>query len=200
MKRLIILLFSILFLCLNVQADDSLDVDYNFIDTAFDGIKPVTSKEFNDTVNRLTPQPIENTLGGKIKAFLFGRKYGVEEPPKGQDKEIDIGGELKAIQEIKNGVYYVRIVAPIIALEGQVIPLGDYKIKEKNIDNESRLIFYQGSKEYGSLKLKSFEDTLKNENDIAYSRVDIVSDSILRIVYSTLEETKCAYAKVYSGD
>lgn len=196
MRRITILL--LLLFSFNIAQADSLDdIDYNFIDTAFDGIKPVTSKQFNDTINRLTPQPVENTLGGKIKAFLFGRKYGVEEQPKGQDKETDIGGEQKAIQDIKNGVYYIRIVAPIIAKEGKVIPLGDYKIMEKVTEDESFLVFYQGQKEYGSLKLRLFEDELKNDNDIVYSRVDIVNDSIIRIVYSTLKETKCAYAKVY---
>ena len=61
------------------------------------------------------------------------------------------------------------------------------------------LVFYQGAKEYGSLKLNLYDDTAKNENDIAYSRVDIVNDSVIRIVYSTVKETKCAYAKVFQG-
>ena len=51
-----------------------LDVDYNFIDTAFDGIQPITDKQFNDTINKLTPQPVDNSFGGKLKTFLFGRK------------------------------------------------------------------------------------------------------------------------------
>lgn len=199
MGRLITILCLILLLCPFAKADD-LDVDYNFINSAFDGIKPVTKKEFDDTINRLTPQPVENTFGGKLKAFLFGRKYGVEPQPKGQDKEIDIGGEQKAIQDIKNGVYYIRISASVVSSEGKVIPLGDYKIKEKTIEGQDLLVFYQGSKEYGTLKLRAFEDNLKKENDIAYSRVDIVNDSILRIVYSTLKETKCAYAKIYSDN
>ena len=72
--------------------------------------------------------------------------------------------------------------------------MGNYKIKE---NNDSELVFYQGMQEYGKLKLKSFEDTKKQENDIAYSRVDIVSDDIIRIVYSTIKDTKCATARVY---
>ena len=59
------------------------------------------------------------------------------------------------------------------------------------------LVFYQGHDEYGMLKLRKFSDNLKNENDITYSRVDILSDDIVRIVYSTIEDTKCAFAKVY---
>ena len=199
MRRLAVILYFMFLFCLNVGAE-YLDADYDFIDRAFDGIKPVTGKEFDDTINKLTPQPVENTFGGKLKAFLFGRKYGVEPAPKGQDKEVDIGGEQKAIQDIKNGVYFIRISAPIIDCFGNIIPLGDYKIKEKNIDGSDLLVFYQGPKEYGSLKLKQYDDKLKEENDIAYSRVDIVNDSVLRIVYSTLKDTKCAYAKVYSGN
>ncbi len=176
-----------------------LDVDYNFIDNAFNGIKPVTDKEFNDTINRLTPQPVENTFGGKLKAFLFGRKYGAEQTPKTNDIQKDIGGERQAIQEIKNGIYFIRISAPIISSNGDIIPLGDYKIKEKKQDEQDMLVFYQGAKEYGSLKLNLYDDTAKNENDIAYSRVDIVNDSVIRIVYSTVKETKCAYAKVFQG-
>ena len=106
MKKLFII-FMLLIAISPIKAE-MLDVDYNFIDTAFDGIKPVTNKEFDDTINRLTPQPIEDGFMGKLKTFLFGRKYGVEPQAKGQDKEIDYGGELKAIQDIKNGVYYIK--------------------------------------------------------------------------------------------
>jgi len=195
MKKFLVI-FS-LFLMLPSYSADMLDVDYNFIDTAFDGIKPVTDKEFNDTINRLTPQPVENTFSSKLKTFLFGRKYGVETPPNlKQQENADNGGELRAIQEIKNGIHYIRLSAPVIGLDS-VIPLGDYKIQEKTVDNSNLLFFYQGNKEYGKLKLKPFEDELKGKNDISYSRVDIVNDSLIRIVYSTISATKCAYARVY---
>ncbi len=175
------------------------DVDFNFIDTAFDGIKPVTNKQFNDTINKLTPQPVENTVGGKLKAFLFGRKYGVQPQTNlpQQDTKIDIGGEKKAIEDIKNGVYYIKLLVSIVGVDNKIIPLGNYKIKEETLENESMLVFYQGTQEYGKLKLRSFEDLDKKENDIAYSRVDIVSDRIVRIVYSTIKDTKCATARIY---
>ena len=174
-----------------------LDVDYNFIDTAFDGIQPVTNKQFDDTINKLTPQPVDNTFGGKLKSFLFGRKYGVEPQAKGQDKEIDLGGEQKAINDLKNGVHYIKLVANIVGEDNKIIPLGNYKIQQKMIDNKPMLVFYQGHQEYGMLKLTFFEDTMKKENDLIYSRVDIISDTMIRIVYSTLSDTKCAYAKVH---
>ena len=201
MKNLIIILTaSIMFSNCSFAFDDSFDnIDFNFIDTAFDGIQPVTDKQFNDTINKLTPQPVEDTFGGKLKAFLFGRKYGVETPPaaKQQGTKIDIGGEKKAIEDIKNGVYYIKLLVSIVGNEGKIIPLGNYKIKEENINSEAMLVFYQGTQEYGKLKLRKFEDTKQKENEIAYSRVDIVSDNIVRIVYSTIKETKCATAKVY---
>ena len=195
MKKFFIIL--LLLISTTLAKAEMLDVDYNFIDTAFDGIKPVTNKEFDDTINRLTPQPIEDGFMGKVKAFLFGRKYGVEPQAKGQDKEIDYGGELKAIQDIKNGVYYIKLIASVVGNDGNIIPLGNYKIQEKMVNNEPMLLFSQGNKEYGMLKLKKFEDTLKKEHDLTYSRVDIISDDIIRIVYSTISDTKCAYAKVY---
>ena len=113
--------------------DDSFDgIDFNFIDTAFDGIQPVTNKQFNDTINKLTPQPVEDSFGGKLKAFLFGRKYGVETPPvKQQDLKTDIGGEKKAIEDMKNGVYYIKLLVSVVGYDGNIIPLGNYKIKEE---------------------------------------------------------------------
>ena len=197
MKNLVILfLFLSMSLCGFAFGDTFDDIDYNFIDTAFDGLKPVSDKQFNETINKLTPQPVEDTFGGKLKAFLFGRKYGSQPQPniQQQDKKIDIGGEKKAIEDIKNGVYYIKLLVSIVGEEGKIIPLGNYKIKE---NNESELVFYQGLQEYGKLKLRSFEDTKKQTNDIAYSRVDIVSDDIIRIVYSTIKDTKCATARVY---
>jgi len=195
MKKLF--LFSFVFMSFLFAKAEMLDVDYNFIDTAFDGIQPVTNKQFEDTINRMTPQPVDNTFGGKLKAFLFGRKYGVEPQPKGQDKEIDIGGETKAIQDIKNGVYYITLLASVVGVDGNVIPLGNYKIQEKLINNRPMLVFYQGHKEYGMLKLQKFEDNLKKENDLTYSRVDILNNETLRIVYATISDTQCAIAKVY---
>ena len=197
MKK-IFLVFALIILSISqAKSADMLDVDYNFIDTAFDGIQPVTDKQFNDTINKLTPQPVDDSFGGKVKAFLFGRKYGVEPQAKGQDKEIDIGGEQKAIQDLKNGVHYIKLIASITGENEKIIPLGNYKIQEKKINNEPMLVFYQGHQEYGMLKLRKFEDIQKKENDIVYARVDILSEQAIRIVYSTLSETKCAVAKVY---
>ena len=196
MKYFIVILF--LFFSMAVKAE-TFDVDYNFIDTAFDGLKPVSDKEFNDTINKLTPQPVENTFGAKLRTFLFGRKYGIEPDNNKQiqEKDIDLGGETKAIQDIKNGIYYITLTVSVVGADGNIIPLGNYKVQEKIIDNEPMLVFYQGYQEYGKLKLKNYEDTQKKENDFAYSRVDIVNDYIVRIVYSTIQDTKCAYAKVY---
>ncbi len=195
MRYLFVLLLLLCFIC-PLRAE-MLDVDYNFIDTAFDGIKPVTNKEFDDTINKMTPQPLDNSFKGKLKTFFFGRKYGVEPAPKGQDKEVDLGGELKAIQDIKNGVYYIKLLVSIYDVEGKIIPLGNYKIQEKTENGANLLVFYQGSQEYGKLKLKKFEDTLKKEHDITYSRLDIIDENMIRVVYSTLSDTKCAYAHVY---
>lgn len=204
MKKLLLLLFlSFLFITpMKTSANGMLDVDYNFIDTAFDGIKPVTDKEFQDTINKLTPQPVENTFGARLKAFLFGRKYGTAQPqPQAQTQEtkIDIGGEKKAIEDIKNGTYYIKLVVSLVGTNGDVIPLGNYKIQERTDENVNYLVFYQGVKEYGKLKLQKYEDEQKGENDITYSRVDIVNDNLIRIVYATIKDTKCAYARVYNG-
>lgn len=198
MKKLFIVIAALFFFVIPVKSAEMIDVDYNFIDTAFDGIQPITDKQFNDTINKLTPQPVENTFGGRLKTFLFGRKYGVEpqNQPQGQDKEIDIGGEQKAIQDMKNGIQYIKLVVNIIGQDNQIIPLGNYKIQEKKINNQPMLIFSQGYKEYGMLKLTKFDDVEKKGNEIIYSRVDILSDALVRIVYSTLDDTKCAMAKV----
>ena len=197
MKKFFVLIALIMFSICPINADELLDVDYNFIDTAFDGIQPITNKQFDDTINKLTPQPVDNSFGGKLKTFLFGRKYGVEPQPKGQEKEVDIGGDQKAIQDLKNGVHYIKLIVSIVGENNKIIPLGNYKIQEKMLDNQPMLMFYQGHQEYGMLKLKKFEDLQKKENDLIYSRVDIVSDSTIRIVYSTLSDTKCAYARVH---
>ena len=98
---------------------------------------------------------------------------------------------------VKNAIHYIKLIASVVGENNTIIPLGNYKIQQKMIDNKPMLVFYQGHKEYGMLKLKLFEDNLKKENDLIYARVDVVSDNMLRIVYSTLSDTKCAYAKVY---
>ncbi len=202
MKRILALslVFSSLILSnvcfIKAIAEDFSDVDYNFIDNAFKGIKPVTNEQFEKTINALTPQPVENTFLGRLKTFLFGRKYGVEPAPKGQNKEIDTGGDLKAIQDIQNGVYYIKLLVSIVGANGDVIPLGNYKIQEKK--DKNILLFSQGGKETGYLILRDFQDDENNqENKVAYSRVDIVDENIVRIVYSTLDSVKCAYAKVF---
>ena len=189
----------ILFLTLSVNASTSfLDADYAFIDSAFDGMRTVTNKEFNDTINKMTPKPVEGGFLGKVKTFLFGRQYGVEPQHQEDLSDIDLGGEQKAIQDLRKGVYYIRLTASIVGSGGSIIPLGNYKIQQKIIDETPMLVFYQGQKEYGMLKLSHFNDTLKGEHDIAYSRVDIVSDDVIRIVYATFDDTKCSYARVFN--
>lgn len=196
--RTFILIVILLFSCFScVHAESLLESDYSFIDNAFNGIKPVTNKQFDDTINKLTPKPIEDSFKGKLKAFLFGRQYGVEPQPTAQDKEIETASDQQAIKDLTNGIHYIRLVVPIVASNGSIIPLGNYKIKEEIDNNTAYLNFYQGHTHYGRLKLTHYEDNLKNDNDIAYSRVDIVSDEIIRIVYSTIEDTKCAIGKVY---
>ncbi len=176
-------------------AEDFFDVDYNFIDRAFDGIKPVSDEQFNKTVNQLTPKPVDNSFKGKLKTFFLGRQYGVE-PPKGQDREFNNGGDKKAIDDIKNGIYYLKLVVSIQGSDGNIIPLGNYKIKEEKQNDENILVFLQGDKRYGYLKLKNFQDGEK-QDALTYSRVDIINDDIVRVVYSTLGSTQCAYAKVF---
>lgn len=199
MKKLFIVFLLSLFLSSN--ASEMLDVDYNFIDTAFDGIKPVTNQQFDDTIKKMTPQPVENTFLGHLKAFLFGRKYGVDNKANAnvqqKQEKSDIWSEKEAIDRIKNGVFYIKLVVSVVGKNGEIIPLGNYKIQEKIINNEPNLVFSQGQNIYGMLKLKDWEDNKKNENDITYSRVDIISDDTVRIVYSTISKTQCALAKVH---
>lgn len=197
MRKFFLIFLSLFFMSSFSFADDFLDVDYNFINSAFDGIKPVTNEEFEKTINKLTPKPVENTFGGKLKTFLFGRQYGVDPAPKQEEKEIDYGGEAKAISDIKNGIYYIKLIVSLKNSKGEIIPLGNYKIQEKTIEGQDYLVFYQGQKEYGSLKLRSYDDTKAQGKQITYSRVDIVNDDIVRIVYSTIKETKCAYGRIY---
>ena len=192
MKKFVLILM-ILFSC--AFGADMLDVDYNFIEHAFENTKPVTDQDFQKAINAKTPQPVPDTFGGKLKAFLFGRKYGVDNPLPAKEEKPDPVSEAQIIQEMKSGIYFIKLVVPIVALENKIIPAGNYKIKE----NDSLLVFYQGHDEYGKLRLVKYNDTLKKEHDLTYSRVDIVSDDIIRIVYSTIEDTKCAVARVYNN-
>ena len=196
MKYIIVCLFLLFSIA---QASDMLDVDYNFIEHAFENTKPVSEQDFQKAINAKTPQPVPNTFGGKLKAFLFGRKYGVDNPSPSSIEKPDPVSDAQLIQEVKNGIYFIKLVAPIIGYENNIIPAGNYKIKEEQIDNNSMLVFYQGRQQYGMLKLFRYEDTKKREHDLTYSRVDIVSDDEIRIIYSTIEDTKCAPARVYTG-
>lgn len=200
MKR-ILFLFSIFFFGSIALASTDIfeNIDFNFIDTAFDGIKAVSDEEFNKTIDKLTPQPVENTPSGRFKTFLFGRKYGSDDSSNTQTQaEFNMGGEREAIEDIKNGIYYIKLLVSIVGMEGKVIPLGNYKIQEEIINDRPLLVFYQGSKEYGKLRLRSFEDTEKNDSEITYYRIDVLSDNVIRIVYSTIKDTKCAVARIYS--
>ena len=195
MKKIIII-FTI-FLFTFAQASDMLDVDYNFIEHAFENTKPVSEQDFQKAINSKTPQPVPDTFGGKLKAFLFGRKYGVDTPVTTKEEKQDPISEAQIIQEVKNGIYFIKLLAPIISADNKIIPAGNYKIKEEKINNESMLVFYQSREEYGKLKLFRYNDTKKQQSDLTYSRVDIVSDDTIRIIYSTIDDTKCAVAKVY---
>jgi len=193
------ILIAILFLFSFSYSADMLDADYSFIDHAFENTKPVTPQQFEKAINSKTFEPVPDTFGGKLKAFLFGRKQVQNPISQTQEEKSDPVSEAQLIKEMKNGIYYIKLVAPVISYDNKVIPAGNYKIKEEKVNEQSMLNFYQGYDNYGMLKLYKYNDNLKNSNDITYSRVDIVSDSIIRIVYSTIEDTKCAFARVYKA-
>lgn len=184
---------------------DMLDVDYQFIDNAFNGSKAVSDKEFNDAINKMTPAPPPETFGEKLKVFFLGRKNNYEPKTTAQqmlennkkDAQQSDFDEAQIIKDMKNGIYYIKLVVSVVGTNGEIITAGNYKIQEKEVSGKNMLVFYQGHKEYGMLELKKFEDNLKGKYDITYSRIDILSDDIVRIVYSTLDDTKCAIAKVY---
>ena len=177
---------------------EMLDADYNFIEHAFEGSKAVSEKDFQKAINSKTLEDPPTTLGGKIRTFFLGRRYKTNEPVQTQTETPDPVSEAQLIKDIKNGIYYIKLIAPVVALNNKVIPAGNYKIKEEKNDNQPVLAFYQGYDKYGELKLYRYEDKLKKERDLTYSRVDIVSDDVIRIIYSTIEDTKCAVAKVYT--
>ena len=189
MKKLLIL-FLLTSFCL---AADMLDADYNFIEHAFENTKPVSEQQFQKAINSKTLEPVPDTLGGKIRTFLFGRKYQTNNPVVQKEEKQDPVSEAQIIQEMKNGIYFIKLLAPIISVDNKIIQQGNYKIKEE----DNMLVFYQGYKEYGRLKLYKYQDDKKHEHDLTYSRVDIVSDDTIRIVYATISDTKCALDRVY---
>ena len=193
--RNIVLIIAFLFS--SALCSEMLDVDYNFIEHAFENTKPVSEQDFQKAINSKTLEPVPDTFGGKLKAFLFGRKYVTDTPAKVQEEKPDPVSEEQMIKEAKSGIYFIKLVAPIISADNKVIPAGNYKIKEEKVDNQPMLVFYQSREEYGKLKLFKYNDIKKHEHDLTYSRVDIVSDDTIRIVYSTIEDTKCAVARVY---
>jgi len=199
MKKLFLILVLLIFSFAIAEDNFDIDVDYNFIDTAFDGIQPVSDKKFNETIEKLTPQPIEDSFGGKVKAFLFGRQYGPSQNKINTNKEVqkESYGEKEAIENIKDGISYLKLIVSIIDSEGKIIPAGNYKVQEKKINDFDMLIFYQGYNEYGKLKLRKFKDTKQNEKDLVYSRIDILDNDIIRVVHSTIYGTKCALVKAY---
>ena len=186
------------FLLSLVCGAEMLDADYHFIEHAFENTKPVSEGDFQKAVNSKTLEPVPDTFGGKLKAFLFGRKHVQSTPAASQQEKTDPVSDAQMIQEMKNGIYFIKLLAPIISSDNKVISAGNYKIKEEEINNEQMLVFYQGHQQYGTLKLYSYQDNQKKDNQLTYSRVDIVSDDVIRIVYATISDTKCAVAKVYS--
>ena len=188
--RYFIILLS-LFFSFSFASDDLLDIDYNFVNHAFDNIKPVSDKQFSETIDKLKPAPVPETFGGKVKSFLFGRK-SVADVKKEEPKILQTQSDSEAIKEITRGVFYITLSISIVGEDNKIIPLGNYKIKQE----DNKLAFYQGYEKYGTLKLEKFEDNNKGKFDIAYSRVDVVSDEIVRIVYSTIDDTQCAIARI----
>ncbi len=194
--RNLIILSILLFNC--AYCSDMLDVDYNFIEHAFEHTRPVSEQDFQKAINSKTYEPVPDTFGGKLKAFLFGRKPISQTTTPKQQEGIDPVSEAQIIKEAKNGIYFIKLVAPIISADNKVIPLGNYKIKEDKTSGADMLVFYQGHEEYGRLRLYRYNDLQKKQYDLTYSRVDIVSDDTIRIIYATIEDTKCAVAKVYT--
>jgi len=148
------------------------EVDWNSIgdpDSAWDGQKPITNKEFEQIMTELEKR---KNKGKKTKKNLKGQ-------------ELNKANETELLSNINSAIPLLNL--PVNAIVGDTILIpGHYKVVGVKENNKVYLNFYQGHSLVAKTEAYETDDDF-NSDEIYFLKYDALPNNQLKIMFGSME-------------
>ena len=204
MKKILFFLALILISSRTFAFDaDFYDIDDNLIDSLdkLESIKTqggsftpqfVSDEQFNQAIEQMKPKPKKPW---KLTKWLFGIKD--EQLHQSQDIPTTSGpSEFDLMRDALSSNNLVSLYAPIVDDYGHIVPIGHYRVVQKNVAGVNYILLKQINKTFGCFKAYE-EDDKEYNKAVVYSRIQHDTNSdFLKIIFSDFDKTYKAKAKI----
>lgn len=172
---------------------DAWDATNTFSDP-FKGQKQVSDEQFDKTL-----EAIKEKAKNKKKWFWERKKPEVKPlcpVPQASQDSIKEFSELQAVFDKVQQTPTVMISAPVYDDNGAIIEPGYYKLSNiKGADGNYYFELSQGSTKFASILAHHTEEDF-HQREINFSRLDVIEDRYIRIIYGNLDLNLEAYLKI----
>ena len=193
MKKAAFLILIMFFITpISIFADDFFD-NYEGIDRAWDGQKPVTNTEFEEAINVLTEKQKKKEAKAKKKKIkkISGGGTSLH---KGLEPMSEITEQETLKEKGKDDGQLLNIPVDII-IDGKILEKGFYNVfGEKDKNGDIYLSFYQAHYFKGKVKAHSTKNDFEAEN-LDFVKIEPYDETYIKIMYGSLDFNAYSYLR-----
>lgn len=196
-KNFLTVVLGLIFLAAPAFSADGLDdLDYNFIDNAFQNPNPTTNKQFEEVMDKF-----ENR---EPKGFFYNLKKFFNRDNPEYDSELkkryeEPNNQPLRIKEAPESKPTVTIGGDFSDSRGKKLEAGHYQVDFKKGYDENpdyyTIILMQGNTKAADIKAIPYEDDWETPA-VVYSRIENVQDGLIRLIYANLDITIQGYIRL----
>ncbi len=196
MMRYFILILSLFFFAMPSFASLDDNLDYDFINNAFQGQKPVTNQEFENVMKQYE-KPKEGFFT-KVYKFFDKDKVKYDEAFKTRYESPD--NQPLRIKDIPEEKPTVLISTNAVDSFGNIVAAGYYQVLFKEEEGKYYIELLQGANnKIAKLKAKKIDEDECAET-IVYGRAQALDNGYIKVIYSNLDLTLLGFLKVKGAD
>jgi hypothetical protein len=190
LKKVLIILIGVMFLCpLNAFCEEDWS-DYNNIDNAWDGQKTITNKQFEETMNALQAKKKQKENKRREKAIKkFKGSSLIPQMDAHNDSMVN-----EQPNETLDECQLVNIPADFV-VDGKLVDRGYYRILGEKRDDGVYILLYQAHALKARIKARETNDDF-NEQGILFARLLYVDDTRMKIIYGSVDFNAYAYVSI----
>lgn len=177
-------------------ADGLDDLDYDFINNAFQNPNPTTNKQFEEVMERFENQ---EPRGIFYKMKKFFNKNNPEYDKEFKKQYESPNNQPLRIKDAPQSKPTVTIGADFTDSKGKRLEAGHYQVDFKKGYDENpdcyTIMLLQGNTKAADIKAIAYEDDWETPA-VVYSRVENVQDDLIRLIYSNLDVTIQGYIRL----
>ena len=181
-----------MFFCANCYAAIDDDIDYNFINSAFNE-KPVTNQEFEKVMQQFE-RPREGMF---TKIFKYFDKDRVKYDEAFKKKYENANNQPTRIKDTPIDKPTVLISAESIDSNGNIVATGYYQVEVKKDKNGKYVLeLTQGQDRCVATLVAREIDEDEKAPAIVYGRAEATQNGYIKVIYANLDVTLLGYLKI----